>query len=82
MLPTATTREAEPWNFEVEGEESLDLPGGTVLALKLLRRPRREFDQRIELWLAPGQDYAPVRVRLTQPNGDTLDQRWSSTDKG
>lgn len=82
VLPTATTREAEPWPFEVEGEESLQLPGGEVHALKLLRRPRREFDQRIELWLAPGQDYAPVRVRLTQPNGDTLDQRWSSTDRG
>lgn len=82
VLPTATTREAQPWQFEVEGEESLDLPGGTVLALKLLRRPRHEFDQCIELWLAPGQDYGPVRVRLTQPNGDTVDQRWSSTDKG
>lgn len=81
-LPTATTREAEPSTFEVEGEEQLQLPGGAVTALKLLRRPRREFDQRIELWLAPGQDYAPVRVRLTQPNGDTLDQRWSSTDRG
>lgn len=82
VLPTATTREAQPWPFEVEGEELLQLPGGAMSALKLLRRPRHEFDQRIELWLAPGQDYAPVRVRLTQPNGDTLDQRWSSTDRG
>jgi len=26
-------------------------------------------------------DYAPVRLRLTQPNGDWVDQQWSSTDK-
>lgn len=80
-IPTASTGEAQPWVFEVEGEEDLQLPGGAVRALKLLRAPRREYDQRVELWLAPRMDYAPVRVRLTNPNGDTVDQRWSSTDK-
>ena len=43
---------------------------------------RKEYDQVVELWLAPRMDYAPVRLRLTNPNGDTVDQRWSSTDKG
>jgi hypothetical protein len=81
-IPTASTREAQEWSFEVEGEEDLQLPGGAVRALKLHRRPRKEFDQRLELWLAPRMDYAPVRVRLTNPNGDTVDQRWASTDKG
>jgi hypothetical protein len=81
-IPTASTREAEDWIFAVEGEEDLQLPGGAVRALKLHRKPRKEFDQRLELWLAPRMDYAPVRVRLTNPNGDTVDQRWSSTDKG
>ncbi|MGV3569652.1 MAG: DUF3108 domain-containing protein, partial [Ramlibacter sp.] len=81
-IPTASTRETEDWVFGVEGEEDLQLPGGAVRALKLHRKPRKEFDQRLELWLAPRLDYAPVRVRLTNPNGDTVDQRWSSTDKG
>ena len=81
-IPTASTREAEDWVFGVEAEEDLQLPGGAVRALKLHRKPRKEFDQRLELWLAPSMDYAPVRVRLTNPNGDTVDQRWSSTDKG
>ena len=81
-IPTASTREAEAWLFRVEGEEDLQLPGGAVRALKLQRLPRREFDQKVELWLAPGQDYAPVRLRLTNPNGDTVDQRWASTDRG
>jgi hypothetical protein len=81
-IQTASTRDAEPWLFTVEHEEELQLPGGTVSTLKLLRNPRREFDQKVELWLAPSMDYVPVRLRLTQPNGDSVDQQWSSTDRG
>jgi hypothetical protein len=79
-VQTASARDAEPWQFTVEGQEELELPGGKVGALKLIRNPRREFDQKVELWLAPGMDYVPVRLRLTQPNGDWVDQQWSSTD--
>lgn len=81
-IQTASTRDAEPWQFTVEGEEQLQLPGGTIKALKLIRNARKEFDQKIELWLGPSLDYAPVRLRLTQPNGDWVDQQWSSTDRG
>jgi hypothetical protein len=81
-IPTAGTRESETWTFTVEGEEDLQLPGGAVRGLKLQRLPRKEYDYRLELWLAPRLDYAPVRLRLTYPNGNSLDQRWSSTDKG
>lgn len=80
-IPTATTREANAWTFEVTGEEVLALPGGAVPAIKLERPPRGAYDQRIELWLAPGQAYAPVRLRLTNPDGGWVDQRWSSTDR-
>ena len=81
-IPTASTREADTWVFSVEGEEDLALPGGQLRALKVQRLPRREYDQKLELWFAPRMDYAPVRLRLTNPNGDTVDNRWSSTDKG
>jgi hypothetical protein len=81
-IQTAGTRDSEPWMFTVEGEEQLQLPGGKLAALKLIRNPRKEYDTKVELWLAPGMDYAPVRLRLTQPNGDSVDQQWSSTDRG
>lgn len=81
-IPTAGTSDSETWVFTVEGEEDLQLPGGAQRALKLLRQPRKEYDQTVELWLAPRLDYAPVRLRLTNRNGDSVDQRWSSTDKG
>lgn len=81
-LQTASTKEAEPWTFTVEGSETLDLPGGRTAAVRLTRNPRKEYDVKVELWLAPGAAYAPVRLRLTQPNGDWVDQQWSWTDRG
>jgi hypothetical protein len=81
-VQTADTQEAQGWEFTVEGMEQLHLPGGSIAALKLIRNPRKEYDQKVELWLAPRMDYVPVRLRLTQPNGDSVDQQWSSTDRG
>jgi hypothetical protein len=80
-LQTAGTRDAQPWLFTVEGDEELVLPGGTVPTRKLLRVPQREYDSRVELWLGTGMDYVPVRLRLTQPNGDSVDHQWAWTDR-
>jgi hypothetical protein len=78
---TVSQREAEVWQFVVEKEELLSLPYGDVPSLKLNRNPRKEFDQRIELWFAPGLDYLPVRLRITNANGDSVDQLLRSLEK-
>ena len=57
------------------------LPYGDLPSLKLNRNPRKEFDQRIELWLAPSLDYLPVRLRITNANGDSVDQLLRSLEK-
>jgi hypothetical protein len=80
-IQTATTREAEPWWFTVEGPETLRLPAGEMTTVKLVRPAHGEYDQRMEVWLAPGKAYVPVRLRLTQPNGDWVDHQWSATDR-
>ncbi len=80
-IVTAGARDAEPWVFTVEGDETLELPGGPTLTRKLVRLPRRLYDIRVELWLGIGVDYVPLRIRLTQANGDYVDQQWSSTDR-
>jgi hypothetical protein len=80
-LPTAGARESRHWLVTVDGEEMLDLPGGQLATRKLVRQPRGEYDIRIELWLGTRMDYVPVRLRLTQPNGDFVDQQWASTDR-
>ena len=82
-VQTAGTRDVDDWRFTVDGREVLQLPAGTVEAIKLTRVPQREWDLKLEVWFAPGTDYyAPVRLRLTPPNGDWLDLQWSGTDKG
>lgn len=78
-MQTVGPRGAEPWAFTVEGDEVLYLPGGEMTAVKLTRNPRREFDQKVEIWLAPKLAYLPARIRITQTNGDFVDQQWKST---
>jgi hypothetical protein len=80
-IQTATTRDAGTWLFTVEAQETLQLPGGDMTTVKLVRPPRGDYDLRMELWLAPGAAYVPVRLRLTQPNGDWIDHQWSTTDR-
>ena len=78
---TVSQREAEVWQFLVEKEELLQLPIGKISAIKLNRKPRRDFDQHIELWFAPSLGYLPVRLRITNANGDMVDQLLSKTEK-
>lgn len=74
-LYTVGPRDADTWTFVVEAEENLQLPAGDIVALKLTRKPRREYDQKVEIWYAPSMNYLPVRNRITQQNGDFIDQQ-------
>ena len=78
---TAATRDAEVWLFLVEKFESLQLPYGDVPTIKINRKPRKEFDQTIELWFAPSIDYLPVRLRVTNANGDFVDQQLRKVER-
>jgi len=79
---TVGPRDADTWTFLVEAEEKLALPFGELAAVKLTRQPRREFDQKVEIWYAPSLGYLPVRNRITQSNGDFIDQQLSALSKG
>lgn len=72
-VQTVGPRDAEIWTFNVEGEEELSVPAGDFKARKLTRNPRKPFDDKIELWLAPVLGWLPVRIRQTQTNGDFID---------
>lgn len=78
---TVATRDAEVWLFLVEKSETLQLPYGDVPTIKVNRKPRKEFDQSIELWFAPSIDYLPVRLRVTNANGDFVDQQLRKVEK-
>ncbi len=77
---TIGPRAGETWVITVDGEEKLNLPGGDLNAIKLTRKPRREYDQTAELWLAPALGYLPARIKITEKNGDFVDQVWRATE--
>lgn len=79
-VPVVGPRDMDTWTFTLQGEELLYLPYDNLPAIKLTRNPRREFDQKVEAWLAPSLAYMPVRVRITQPNGDFVEQLLRSVD--
>lgn len=70
----AGTGGAETWRFEVGPEETLALPAGDIAARRVVRRPRDTYDTLVEMWFAPSLQHLPVRLRLTQANGDVADQ--------
>lgn len=74
-LDTAGTGAVDAWTFTVEGEETLQLPLGSMRTLRLQRLPRpgHDNDQKAQLWLAPTLGYLPARIRLTQASGDFAD---------
>ena len=74
-LTTVSATGADRWTFTVEATETLNLPAGALPTLKLQRLPRRDYDQKAELWLAPDMGYLPVRIKITQANGDFADLR-------
>ena len=80
-LYTVGPREADTWVFTVGAPETLSLPIGQMAAIKLTRKPQRDYDQTVEIWFAPGMDYLPVRSRITQQNGDFVDPQLRGAEK-
>jgi len=79
-LQTVGARDADLWLFTFEGEEALALPGGTLQGIKLVRVPRKLYDQKVEVWLAAQLGYLPARIRITETNGDAIDQQWQGSE--
>ena len=77
-LYTVGPRSADLWTFVVEALEPISLPAGDMPALKLTRKPRSEYDNKVELWLAPSLGYLPVRSKVTQADGAFVDQQLSA----
>ena len=80
-MVTVGPRDADGWTFLVESWEKLKLPFGELNTIKLSRQPRKEFDQKVEVWYAPSLGYLPVRSKITQSNGDFVDQQLNTVGK-
>ena len=80
---TAESRAVRSLVFVVGKSEVVDLPGGRVPTLYLSHTEPPAYEgarsSKGEIWMAPGLDYLPVHIRITEPSGTTYDLRWSQT---
>lgn len=79
-LPVAGLRGVDTWRLVIGAEETLDLPGGELLARKLSRVVEGKDELRVDVWLAPTLHWLPARIRLTQASGDYIDQQWRGSE--
>lgn len=76
-LQTVGSRDVEDWHLRMGEAETLNLPGGALLTHRLTRQLQHGKETlQVELWLAPALGWLPARLRLTQGNGDYIDQQW------
>ena len=78
-LQAVGARQADMWTFAVGAPQTIEVPGGQVQAIKLIRAARGDYSTQTEIWLAPQLDYLPARIRLSEANGRVVDMLWSES---
>jgi len=78
----AGRRDADPWTFKVVGSENIKTPMGDMVAVHVSKAPPADSkDQQLDLWLAPGLEWYPVRLKFSDADGDYVDQVLESLKK-
>lgn len=71
----AGPRDAEAWSFKVINEEKIRTALGEQRALHITRAPPPDSKgQQLDIWLAPGLEWYPVRLRFSDADGDYIEQ--------
>lgn len=71
----AGRRDAEQWTFKVVGRDKIRTALGTLEAVHFTKSPPAdEPDQKLDLWLAPGKEWYPVKLRLEENAGEFIEQ--------
>ncbi|MEZ7870513.1 MAG: DUF3108 domain-containing protein [Brachymonas denitrificans] len=79
LLQSAGPRNAPLFRFRVDPEETVHAGGQEHRAIKLTQVRSAGQNKRIEMWLAPWQSggqthYLPVRMRISEDNGNYVEQ--------
>lgn len=69
----AGRRDAEPWTFKVLKQEKIRTAMGELDTIHVKREPRDSRGDSVEVWLAPSQEWYPVKLRF-EDERDTIDQ--------
>lgn len=72
-------RGGDDWTFEVKEKQRLRTVFGEIDTLHLAYVPGDGTAKtRVDVWFAPSQEWFPVRIRFSEPNGDYVDQTLES----
>ena len=76
-------RGGEPWVFSVAEKQRLRTALGELDSLHFVHLPPEGTNApKVDIWLAPSQDWFPVRIRFSEPNGDSIEQSIASIKRG
>ncbi|GIZ50822.1 hypothetical protein NCCP691_08360 [Noviherbaspirillum aridicola] len=71
----AGRRDLDPWTFKAVGQEKIATGAGEMATLHVVRMPEPgSKDQQLDIWLAPGLEWYPVRLRYSEDDGDFIEQ--------
>lgn len=71
----AGRRDLDPWSFKAMGQEKIATGAGELNTLHVVRVPEPgSKDQQLDIWLAPGLEWYPVRLRYSEDDGDFIEQ--------
>jgi len=73
IVQTATSRDAVNWRLSFKEEETLEWEGKRLETQRWVCLPRGRFDSQIEMWLSKEHAGVPVRIKISQANGNFID---------
>jgi hypothetical protein len=63
-------KEATIFRFQLVGEDEIDTDMGKIVTWHLSRPPKPgTYSSRLDIWLAPGLNWYPIRIRNTEASG-------------
>ena len=72
-VQTATARDAVNWTLTYKSDETIEVNGNRLETQRWVCLPRAKFDSQIEMWLSQAHSGMPVRIKITQVNGNFID---------
>jgi hypothetical protein len=79
-VQTATARDAVNWRLTYKSDEPIDIKGARLETQRWVCLPRGKFDSQIEMWLSKSHGGMPVRIKITQVNGNFIDMEMDGTE--
>ncbi|MES2038790.1 MAG: DUF3108 domain-containing protein [Pseudomonadota bacterium] len=74
-LQVAEERDVTTFVFVVTAFEEVDTKAGKIMAWHVVRPPRPgSYNSKLEVWLAPDQNWYPIQIRNTESNGAVTTQ--------